>query len=1097
VNEASREPAVDAHGPAGRIARAFINSKLTPLIVVTAVLLGLAAIFLLPREEEPQIKVPIMDVFVNMAGFSAKEVEERATRPMEKLLWEIPGVEYIYSTSRDSESLVIVRFKVGQDVERSLVKVTEKLRSNVDRIPHGVSMPLIKPKSIDDVPILALTFHSARYDHLTLRRLVSEVDDSVKAVPLVAETMVIGGARREIRLLLDPVRLASRNLSAAGLVPMLRQANRQFRAGGLTTNNQEVIVETGAFLTSAADVGNVVVGVFGNRPVYLRDVAEIVDGAEEPSNYVFFGHGAARSSWSDEEPAVTLSVAKRPGANAISVAEEVLRKIETLKGTLIPSDVTVSITRHYGKTAAEKSNELLLHMGIAVIGVSLLIWLTLGWRESAIVAVAIPATLALTLLVFYLLGFTLNRITLFALIFSIGILVDDAIVVVENIVRHFHLPHNRGRSWSAIALEAVSEVGNPTILATFAVICAVLPMAFVGGLMGPYMRPIPIGATAAMGWSLAIAFVVTPWASIRILAWGKKYSRLTSGAAPAGVHGHFEHEEDFFTRLYRRIMGPLIAQSRMRWVFLSGITALLLAAIGTVALGWVKVKMLPFDNKSEFQIILNMPEGSALERTAQAAREIAAAIRTEPEVTDYQIYAGVAAPFNFNGLVRQYFMRRGANVADIQVNLVSKNKRRAQSHDIAKRVRPRVAEIAARYDARVAVAEVPPGPPVLQTLVAEIYGPDETSRIKLATKVRDIFKQTPGVVDVDWYVEADQPKALFVIDKEKAALHGISAETISQTLRIAVGGESIDLLHQPREKEDVNIMLELPRSSRTRPAELLALRVRSGDANALPEPGAAGTAPLVPMGELVEVQRTITEKSIYHKNLMPVIYVISDVAGIVESPVYAILKINKALRALDTRAFGGTGATLEIYNAHLPFSDARPGLKWDGEWQVTIEVFRDLGMAFAAVLVLIYVLMVGWFRSFLTPLLVMAAIPFSLVGVLPAHGLIGAFFSATSMIGFMAGAGIVVRNSIILVDFIELRVREGMPLAEAVVDAGAVRFRPMLLTALAVVVGVSVILLDPIFQGLAIALMAGEIASLLISRMAVPVLYYMANHRAG
>jgi multidrug efflux pump subunit AcrB len=1093
VNEASREPAVDAHGPAGRIARAFINSKLTPLIVVTAVLLGLAAIVLLPREEEPQIKVPIMDVFVNMAGFSAKEVEERATRPMEKLLWEIPGVEYIYSTSRDSESLVIVRFKVGEDVERSLVKLTEKLRSNLDRIPHGVGMPLIKPKSIDDVPILALTFHSARYDHLTLRRLVAEVDDSVKAVPLVAETMVIGGARREIRVLLDPVRLASRNLSAAGLVPMLQQANRQFRAGGLTTNNQEVVVETGAFLTSAADVGNVVVGVFGNRPVYLRDVAEIADGAEEPSNYVFFGRGAARSSSPDEEPAVTLSVAKRPGANAIFVAEEVLRKIETLKGTLIPADVTVSITRHYGKTAAEKSNELLLHMGIAIIGVSLLIWLTLGWRESAIVAVAIPATLALTLLVFYLLGFTLNRITLFALIFSIGILVDDAIVVVENIVRHFHLSHNRGRSWSAIALEAVSEVGNPTILATFAVICAVLPMAFVGGLMGPYMRPIPIGATAAMGWSLAIAFVVTPWASIRILAWGKKYSRLTSGTAPAGVHGHFEHEEDFFTRLYRRIMGPLIGQSRVRWMFLGGITALLLAAMATVALGWVKVKMLPFDNKSEFQIILNMPEGSALERTAQAAREIAAAIRTEPEVTDFQIYAGVAAPFNFNGLVRQYFMRRGANVADIQVNLVSKNKRRAQSHDIAKRVRPRVAEIAARYDARVAVAEVPPGPPVLQTLVAEIYGPDETARIKLATKVRDIFKQTPGVVDVDWYVEADQPKALFVIDKEKAALHGISAETISQTLRIAVGGESIDLLHQPREKEDVNIMLELPRSSRTTPAELLALRVRSGDANALPEPGAAGTAPLVPMGELVKVQRTITEKSIYHKNLMPVTYVIGDVADIVESPVYAILKMNKALRVLDTRDFGGTGAPLEIYNAHLPFSDARPSLKWDGEWHVTIEVFRDLGMAFGAVLVLIYVLMVGWFRSFLTPLLVMAAIPFSLVGVLPAHGLIGAFFSATSMIGFMAGAGIVVRNSIILVDFIELRVREGMPLAEAVVDAGAVRFRPMLLTALAVVVGASVILLDPIFQGLAIALMAGEIASLLISRMAVPVLYYMAN----
>ena len=662
-----------ASGVAGRIARAFINSKLTPLIVIASILLGIVAIVMLPREEEPQIKVPMVDVMVNMAGFSAKEVEERATRPMEKLLWEIPGVEYIYSTSRDSESLVIVRFKVGSNPEECLVRLTEKLRSNYDRIPHGVGTPLIKPKSIDDVPILALTFHSARYDHLTLRRLVAEVDDAVKAVPLVAETTIIGGSRRQVRVLLDPVRLASRNLSAAGLVPMLQQANRQYRSGGLTTNNQEFVIETGAFLTSAEDVGNVVVGVFGGRPVYLREVAKIVDGAEEPSNYTFFGWGAhatrmpiaatRRDSSSrgevgesraltSEEPAVTLSIAKRPGANAISVARDVLRKIETLKGTLIPRDVEVSITRDYGETAAEKSNELLFHMGLAVIGVSLLICLTLGWRESMIVALAIPATLALTLLVFYLLGFTLNRITLFALIFSIGILVDDAIVVVENIVRHFHLRQNKGRNWAAIAVEAVSEVGNPTILATFAVIAAVLPMAFVGGLMGPYMRPIPIGASAAMGWSLAIAFIVTPWASIRILRWGKKYSRLTEGTAPTGTHSHFAHEEDFFTRIYRRLMGPMIAQPRWRWIFLGSISALLLLAMALVALGWVKVKMLPFDNKSEFQVILNMPEGSSLERTAQAAREIAAAVRTEPEVTDYQIYVGVSAPYNFNGLVQ-------------------------------------------------------------------------------------------------------------------------------------------------------------------------------------------------------------------------------------------------------------------------------------------------------------------------------------------------------------------------------------------------------------------------------------------------------------
>ena len=1068
-------------GIAGRIARAFIDSKLTPLLVITSILLGAAATWLLPREEEPQIKVPMIDVLVAMPGFSSKEVEERATRPMEKLLWEIPGVEYIYSTSREGESLAIVRFKVGEDIERSLVLLNQKMQANFDRIPQGVSFPLIKPKSIDDVPILALTLHGGGLDHYALRRITAEVDDAVKQVPLVAETTLIGGERRQLRVLLDPAKLASRQLSAAELVPRLQAANRQLIAGPLNSDNREVLLQTGAFLASAKDAGNVVVGVHGDRPVYLRDVATIVDGPEEPSHYVFFGAGAL------EEPAVTLTIAKRPGANAISVAEQVLKKVDTLKGRVIPNGVQVAITRHYGKTAEEKSNELLLHMGIAVLGVSVLILLTLGWRESLIVGIAIPCTLALTLLVFYLHGYTLNRITLFALIFSIGILVDDAIVVVENIVRHFHLHRNKGRPWPTIAVEAVNEVGNPTILATFAVISAVLPMAFVGGLMGPYMRPIPTGSSAAMFWSLAIAFIVTPWAAIRILRWGRKYSRLTEGAADGTEdgkpHSHFEHQEDFFTRFYRWFMAPLIAKARWRFAFLAGIVALLLASMATVGVGWVKVKMLPFDNKSEFQIILNMPEGSPLELTAQAAHEIAAAVRGEPEVTDYQIYTGVASPFNFNGLVRHYFMRRGPHIADLQINLVPKNERKWQSHDIAKRVRPRVAAIAAKYGARVAVAEVPPGPPVLQTLVAEIYGPNEESRLALANKVIDIFHHTDGVVDTDWYIEADQTKVRFIVDKEKAALNGISEQSIAQTLKMVVGGAAVDLLHLPREKEDVQIVVRLPQSLRTSPEDLLALRVRGTN------PGSA----LVPLRELVKVERGLVDKSIYHKNLMPVSYVIGDVAGAVESPVYAILQMNKALAAIDTKQFGGSGAPLKIYNATQPFTEDEPAIKWDGEWHITIEVFRDLGTAFAAVLVLIYALVVGWFQSFVTPLIIMAAIPFSLVGILPAHGLLGAFFTATSMIGFMAGAGIVVRNSIILVDFIEQRLAEGMPLDQAVVDAGAVRFRPMLLTAMAVVVGASVILADPIFQGLAISLMAGEIASLLISRMAVPVLYYMAR----
>ncbi len=1096
-------------GLAGRIARAFVDSKLTPLIVLGSILLGVFATVLLPREEEPQIRVPMIDVFVAMPGFSAKEVEERATRPMEKLLWEIPGVEYIYSTSSEGQCLAIVRFKVGEDVEKSLVKLNQKLQSNFDRIPPGVSHPLVKPKSIDDVPILALTFHSARYDHYTLRRLVAQVEEAVKQVPLVAETTIIGGARRQVRVLFDPVKLAARNLSAPALVHMLQQANRQFRAGELTAANRSVVVETGGFLKDAQDVGNVVVGVHGGKPVYLRDVAEIVDGPEEPSQYVLFGEGSARGPHGAlgispdgpspgqasrpgavahqiaEQPAVTLAIAKRPGANAIAVAKQVLKKVEMLKGRIIPADVQITITRHYGLTAQEKSNELLLHMGIAVLGVSALILLVLGWREAGVVAIAIPTTLALTLLVFYLYGFTLNRITLFALIFSIGILVDDAIVVVENIVRHFNLPQNRARNRLQVAVEAVNEVGNPTILATFAVIAAVLPMAFVSGLMGPYMRPIPIGSSAAMFFSLAISFIVTPWAAVRILQWRRR-------AAHDEPHAHAASTEGVPARVYRGFMKPLIAGARLRLLFLAGLGVLLLVAVGTVPVGWVKVKMLPFDNKSEFQIILNMPEGSALEHTARAAREIAAAVRTEPEVTDYQVYVGVAAPFNFNGLVRHYFLRRGPHVADIQVNLLGKHARKAQSHDIAKRVRPRVTAIAEKYGARVAVAEVPPGPPVLQTLVAEIYGPTDEARRALAEKLIEIFKRTRGVVDVDRYIEADQPKTRFVIDKEKAALHGISAEMIAATLRLAAGGVPIDLVHQPLEKEDVTILLQLPLEYRTAPEDLLALRLPAQQQQP------AGEAPvLVPLRELVRLEQTTGDKSIYHKNLMPVTYVIADVAGEIESPVYAIRKINRELRKLDMRQFGNSSPAVKIYNAKLPTTEHELAIKWDGEWQITIEVFRDLGLAFGAVLILIYILMVGWFRSFVTPFIVMTVIPFSLIGILPAHGLLGAFFTATSMIGFMAGAGIVVRNSIILVDFIEMRLAQGRSLAEAVVEAGLIRFRPIMLTAMAVVVGAAVILFDPIFQGLAISLMAGGIVSMLIAPVAVPVLYFIVYNRAG
>jgi multidrug efflux pump subunit AcrB len=1051
-------------GLAGTLAQTFIGSTLTPLLVIGAVLVGLLAIVVLPREEEPQIKVPVVDILVAMPGASAAEVESRISSPLERLMWEIPGVEYVYSTSQPGQSLVAVRFRVGDDPERSLVKLHRQLQAHADRMPPGASAPLVKARSIDDVPILALTFHSRRYDHLALRSLAAQVEAEIKHVPEVSETTLIGGYRRQVRIQLDPPAVAARGLGVLGVLRALGPANQQAIAGAVATDDRDVIVQTGAFFTSADDVAGAVVGVHGGHPIYLRDVARVQDGAEEPTQYVLFGTGAAVSRLAGEEPAVTLSVAKRPGSNAITVARAVLAQVDRLKGTAIPADVSVSITRHYGASAAEKSNELLLHMAVAVVGVSLLVLFMLGWRESVVVAVAIPSTLSLMLLLFHLLGYTLNRVTLFALIFSIGILVDDAIVVVENIVRHRDLAESRRRSLREIAVEAVAEVGNPTVLATLTVIAAILPMAFVGGLNGPYLRPIPVGASAAMVFSLLVAFAVTPWAAVRLLGLRR------AGESPT------IHRESRATRGYRWLMSRLVGRRGWRWSFLGVTGGLFLGAVAFVPAGWVRVKMLPYDNKSELEIVLNMPEDSSLERTAQVAREMAAAVREEKEVTDYQIYAGTAAPYSFNGLMRHYDLRRGPSVAEIQVNLLPKEKRAVQSHAFALRIRPTIAAIAALHGARVAIAEVPPGPPVLQALVAEVYGPDPATRQRLAETMRKLFGSTPGVVDVDWYVESPHPKEILVVDKEKSALHGIDAETVARTLRVALGGESVGRLHVPREQEAVDIVVDVPRSQRSRMADLLSIRLPD-------QSGRAG----VPLGELVRIESTVEDGRIDHKNLLPVIYVVGDVAGGAESPAYALLQMNKAIRT--------SKENVAVYNSTQPPSDARPAIKWDGEWDLTLELFGDLGKACAVVLLLIYGLLVGWFRSFSTPLVVMAPIPFSLVGILPAHAALGAFFTATSLIGFMAGAGIVVRNSIILVDFAEGRIREGMPVEQAVVDAGAVRFRPMLLTALAVIVGSAMILFDPIFQGLALSLAAGEVASLLISRMAVPVLYAMAHRR--
>ena len=1057
---------------AGRIAHIFIQSKLTPLVIVAALLLGAFSILQTPREEEPQIVVPMLDVFVQMAGTSAEEVTQRATVPMEKLLRELPGVEYIYSINHPGLSMIIVRFYVGTKEEDAIVQTYNKLYSNLDRIPQGVSQPIIKARSIDDVPILALTLWGKNYDSYQLRRVAAELDHSFKQLDDVSETTIIGGQTRKVRVVLNTQRLAAYGLSPGAVVMELGAADTRGQTGSFAHDNREFQVEAGNFFTRPEELQQVVVGLRAGRPVYLRDVVDkIEDGPAEPDSYVLFANamGTTKGAVEPQYPALTITVAKRKGANATLISEAVLKRISTLRGDTLPSDLNVTVTRNYGETAKDKSDELLEHLFIATLSVTLLIAIALGWRESGVVLLAIPVTLALTLAIFYFYGYTLNRVTLFALIFSIGILVDDAIVVVENIVRHFRLPESRGRVLADVAVEAVDEVGNPTILATFAVIAAILPMAFVRGLMGPYMRPIPVGASSAMVFSLVVAFVVSPWAALRLL---HRY-------ADRSESGH--EAEGWTTRFYRRLMNPLIHSARWRWLFLGGVVVLLLAAVTFIPLKWVQVKMLPFDNKSEFQVIIDMPDGTPLEQTSHVAQALGTYLGRQPEVVNYQIYAGTSGPYNFNGLVRHYFLRRQPNQADIQVNLLSRKDRSAQSHEIARRFRPELDKVAAPFGARIKVAEVPPGPPVLETLVAEIYGPDYKGQTELGAQIKKIFQETPGVVDVDWYVEDPQTKYNVNVDLEKAALNGISAADVTRTLQTGLSGTSAGLLHDPASREDIPIEVRLSRPDRSSIEGLGDLKL----------PSRSGAQ--ISLREVTKVQQTTIDSSVYRKNLRPVVYVTGDVAGVIESPVYAILKMSDAIDKLrlpdgyQVKQYKGTA---------LPENTDRYSMKWDGEWHITVEVFRDLGLAFAAVLVLIYVLVVGWFRSFVMPLVIMAPIPLTLVGILPAHALMGAFFTATSMIGFIAGAGIIVRNSIILVDFIELRRSHGMSLEDAVVDAGAVRFRPMLLTAAAVVVGASVILFDPIFQGLAISLMAGEVASTVLSRMAVPVLYYMSQ-RSG
>jgi multidrug efflux pump subunit AcrB len=1046
-------------GLAGRIARAFLTTEITPLLALTGLLLGLFAVFVTPREEEPQINVTFANVMIPYPGASAREVESLVTTPAERIAAEIAGVEHIYSASTPGMSMLTVRFEVGTPRTEAIVRLYNAFYSNQDWLPQGtgIGMPLIKPKGIDDVPIVAATLWSEdpAITALDLQRIAHAMETELQRVPGARDIETLGGPDRVVRVRFDAQRLAGYGLSLDDLRRALGAANASVDAGSFVDRNREVEVQAGTFLMTPEEVADLVVGVREGSPVFLRDVAQVSAGADDPERYVSTGTAAGGI-----HPAVTIAVSKKPGANAVEVARDVIARFGEMRGVVFPDVVQATITRNYGATAEDKAKTLIAKLLFATLSVVALMWLALGRRQAIVVGAAVVVTLAATLFASWAWGFTLNRVSLFALIFSIGILVDDAIVVVENIHRHMQIG---GLSLTEAIPVAVDEVGGPTILATFTVIAALLPMAFVTGLMGPYMRPIPINASMGMLISLAVAFVFTPWMYRRLF--------LRDDHAPTA-----KQEGAGLQRFFTRVMTPFLRQDagrRNRWKLLGVLLGLIAASFALVGLRAVIMKMLPFDNKSEFQVLVDMPEGTPLEETQRVLLALADHVRTVPEVTDYQIYAGTAAPINFNGLVRQYYLRRAPWQGDIQVNLLPKEERDRKSHEIARSVRPPLAAIGQRLGANVKIVEVPPGPPVLAPLVAEIYGLDYTRQLEVAQQVRGVFEGAHDVVDVDDSVEALQEKLIVVVDRARAARLGVSQQTVAAAVAAALRGEDMSYLHDEQAGYPVPIRIELPPDDKATIADLSMLRVRA-------ENGA-----LVPLSEVAEVRASTREQTIQHKDLLPVVYVTGDDAGATDSPMYGLRAIAAKLR--DTKI---DGAPIRQYYTAQPQNPVEWSLKWDGEWQVTYETFRDMGIAYAAGLVLIYLLVVAQFRSYGVPLVIMAPIPLTIIGILPGHALLGQQFTAPSMIGMIALAGIIVRNSILLVDFIQQEVRAGKPLQEATIAAAAVRARPIALTALAAMLGGFFILDDPIFGGLAVSLIFGLLVSTVLTLLVIPVVYY-------
>ena len=1062
-------------GFSGSLAKRFQDSKITPLLALTGLLMGLFAVVVTPREEEPQINVTFANIFVPFPGASAVEVENVVAVPMEQVLAEIEGVKHTYSVSRPGMAVLTIQFEVGEDRTDSIVRLYNAVYSNQDWQPpgSGVLQPLIKPKGIDDVPTVTVTLWTAdpaRGAH-ELQRVAHSIEAEIKRVPGTRDVYTVGGPDQVVHVKLDPQRLAAYGLSLDALRYALQVSNVVTHAGSLVADNTNVPVTVGTFLADRDDVAEMVVGVIEGKAIYLDDVATVSAGPDHPEQYVRFGSGAAAGAIGLEPgvaaPAVTLAIAKKPGTNAARMAEQVIERLDELRGILIPDGVEYTITRNYGKTADDKAKKLIQKLAFATLSVIFLIIVSLGWREAVVVGSAVVVTLMLTLFASWAWGFTINRVSLFALIFSIGILVDDAIVVVENIHRHMSMG---GKTLFEAIPPAVDEVGGPTILATFTVIAALLPMAFVTGLMGPYMSPIPINASIGMLLSLAVALVITPWASLKLLK-SDHSEHQTVSASTQWLDG-----------VFRKLVGPFLrgtsGKRPRRWL-LGGVFVAILLAMSLVVVQAVVMKMLPFDNKSEFQVVLDMPEGTTVEQTGRVLDEMADYLGALPEVTDFQVYVGTAAPINFNGLVRQYYLREGANVGDIQVNLVDKSERDRKSHEIAAAVRARLNEIGTSYGGAVKIVEVPPGPPVQSPLVAEVYGPDYSGQQAIARELRELFAATPDIVDIDDSVEASAPRFVVSVDRNKAAMLGVSQASVARALQMALHGEDVTYVRDGYQKYPVPVRLELPVADKSELDSLLMIRVAGRDGN------------LAPLTEIVEVREAEWEQTIYHKDLLPVVFVTGDMAGRFDSPLYGMFNMVSRIADEPVR-----GEKLEQRFISQPDNPYNYSLKWDGEWQITYETFRDMGIAYSVGLILIYLLVVGQFRSYAVPLIIMAPIPLTIIGVMPGHALLGAQFTATSMIGMIALAGIIVRNSILLVDFIRQEADAGVEFQEAVIRAGAVRAKPIALTALAAMLGAFFILDDPIFNGLAVTLIFGIFVSTLLTLVVIPVLYYAFAYKA-